>query len=324
MGQEQSRSGQNSRIEGQLDRIESNTKLITEIMPGVRERPPPLPSKDEDDSPPSSPASTASTAHPVTPPPYMSEDSVQRQFDDMRNMLGALIGRTNDIADEVAKRREYEAESRRRPEMSRIESLLKRALSRLGDPDVNELLPDRHLAPMDTPIAEKPASSIRTRTGSLYDGSQALYSEDVGPKVKVPANSFVEMYDPVRRRWSSVPSSLLDGYEPEQDFDADFAIANLPPDTPPMEHSLDPVQVPDFIRDRLPHKGPTPDRPYEGDYASTDYGDRTPIQEQPPLPPSKASSTASSSPPGDEESLHDMRDHPPIPYRTEQVPEDQQ
>ena len=325
MGQEQSRNGQGSRIEGQLDRIESNTKLITEMMPGVRDRPPPLPSKDLDDSPPPSPSSTASTARPVTPPPYMSADSVQRQFDDIRNMLGSLIGRTNDIADEVARRREYEVELPPRPELSRIENLLKRTLSRLGGPDMDDHVPGHSNAPMDTPMTEKPPTSTRTRTGSLYDGSNAIYSDELGSNVKAPANSFVEVYDPKLRRWSSVPSSLLDGYAPEPEFDADFAISNLPPDTPPQEYSLNPVRVPDFIRDRLPRKGDVPPpRPLQHDYAQTEY-DASPVQQQAPLPSTKASSTAPPSPREEpDDPTQDMHDLPPIPYRTEQIPEDQQ
>lgn len=302
-------------------------------MPGVRGRPPPPPSKDEDDSTPPSPSSTASTARPVTPPPYMSADSVQRQFDDIRNMLGSLIGRTNDIADEVAKRKEYEVEPPPRPELSRIENLLKRTLSRLGEQDMDDFPPERSNVPMDTPFSEKPPSSVRTRTGSIYDGSNAVYSDELGSKVKAPANSFVEVYDPRRRRWSSVPSSLLDGDAPEPEFDADFAIDNLPPDTPPEDYPLDPVQVPDYIRDRLPRKGGVSTQPpprslqhdYGTEYTQTEYDESASVQDQPPLPPTKDSSTAPPTPrEGSEETTQDMQDQPPIPYRTEQIPDDQQ
>ena len=104
-------------------------------MPGVRDRPPPVPSKDDDDSPPGSPSSisTASTLRPVTPP-TLPHEALNQQFDDMRRLMGTLIGKTNDLASEVARSRSYEVDmSPRGPGMRRIEDLLRRALLRLGD-----------------------------------------------------------------------------------------------------------------------------------------------------------------------------------------------
>lgn len=317
MGQETARTGQNSRIESQLDRIEQNTKAITDQMPGLRERPPPVPRKDDDGSPPSSPSSTTSTARPVTPPPYMSADSIQRQFDDVRNMLGSLIGRTNDIADQVARARAYESPIPRRSELERIEDLLKRTLSRLGDREFDAA---SEFAPGKTPMSQhsKAPSSIKTVTGSLYAGSNGVYSDDAGSKIKVPANSFHEDYDPRRRRWSTVPDSLLDGELPSPDFDADFHIANLPPDTPPEEFPLGQVEVPDFIRG-APRRVDGPPEPYRSEHDRSEYAP-TPGQ-QAPQPLSKTPSSAS---PSSQSPMQGMRDEPPIPFRMEEVPEDQQ
>ena len=321
MGQEQARGGQNSRIEGQLERIEQNTKLITDLMPGVRDRPPPLPKKD-DDSPPSSPSSTASTARPVTPPPYMSADSVQRQFDDMRNMLGALIGRTNDIAEQVSRAREFEIIAPR-PELARIEGLLRKTLSRLGDSEMNIWADPKTVGVEQPPMAKrsKPPSSIRTETGSMYGGSEGTFFDQIGAKVKVPASSFHENYDPSRKRWTGIPESLLDGDLPSPDFDAEFQIANLPPDTPPEEYELGRIEVPDFIRGvpRQNRSRSVPPEEYKSNYEQTEYGTSP---QQPPQPfPKDPSPVSTSTQPDVRE--HDFADIRPVPVRQDEIYDDE-
>jgi hypothetical protein len=253
----------------------------------------------------------------------MPADSIQRQFDDMRNLLGSLIGRTNDIAEEVARERKFKLEAPAQPELGRIERLLHRALSRLGDKEY-ELPPP----PPRLPAAAraKPPSSASTRIGSWYDGSDAVYPEEYADKYKAPPGSFVEVYDPRRKRWSSVPSSLLDGDPPEAEFDADFAIHNLPPDTPPEEYQLGPVEVPQFIKDLGRQRaGQTPAQPVFESLESPPSP--SPLSEKAPTPLHKAMSTAPPTPYEEREPLHEMHDvepdRTPLPFRTEQLPEEQ-
>lgn len=306
MGQDQARSGQASQISGQLDRIESNTKLITELMPGVRDRPPPLPSKDGDSPPPSPTSSTSSieTARPVTPPPYMSADSVQRQFDDMRNLLGTLIGRTNDLAEAVSEPRQYDLTQNGQDRIGRMERMLERALSHLSDSMIDDLeKPSRYPAHRGIPPVYPKAPSISgsTVTGSfLSKDIGGVYDDEAGLKAPAPPNSDAHSGRD-SQTWSPIPDSLLEPIRPGADFDPEFELANLPPNTPPELYDPKPIAVPDFIRNRarveedLPYPPPPQTRqssvfPSEEDYQS-EY-EATPTQTPAPLPKSPSNRSA--------------------------------
>ena len=288
----------------QLDRIETKVGTIADIMPGVRNRPPPLPSKD-DDSPPSSPSSVSSTstARPATPP---NMDVLSAQFDDMRNLLGTLIGRTDDIANEVARRRSFEAELEPRgPGLRRLEDLMRRALYRLGDSEFEHdlrqpLYDEKSVYGHDT---ASEYTSGRTATGSLYEGSEGMYPDDFGSRLRGPPNSFTDSFEKSRRGWTRVPESLLDGPLPDAEFDEEFLMANLPPDTPPSEYELGHVRVPPHIAARLPQ------RTYQSEtgYAPSEYTQALGSEASTPRPPPR-----------------EMEDGPPIPFRHEPLSDDQQ
>jgi hypothetical protein len=300
----------------QLDRIEDGVKLTQEmLLPGVRDRPPQVPREDEED--PGSPRSDT-TVRLQTPPP-ISADAIAQQFDDMRNLLGTLIGRTNDLA-------------AGEPRLQRIERLLERALMRIGEDDLpppakppSRRDSDDELPPFlfEESDSYRP-SPARTYTGSMYSGSNAMYSDEFGPKIKQPANSFTQSYDK-RKRWSAVPSSLLDGDLPASEFDEEFIMNNLPPDTPASEYDIQPVQIPPHIAEKLNQqrmaRGQQQQQPYEARVETeyepseyTEYEDESPQQEEPitsqssqdkelPTPPSEG-------------------DRTPIGFRQEQIPDD--
>ena len=256
---------------------------LSEEIP-YRDRPPPVPSKDG--SPPSSPSSTASTLRPVTPP--LMPDALTAQFDDMRNLIGTLIGKTNDLASEVARSRSIDIDmSERGPGMRRIEDLLRRALLRLGD---SEFLSD-----YDRPYEpeREPTSAPTERAPSIYEGSDGVHTEDWTAKAKTPANSITESYRQ-RKRWSGVPTSLLEGPLEEGDFDSEaerIAMEDLPPDSPPKEYLIDKTAIPPHIAARLPRKPPPSE--YEQLYEES-------IHAEPPPEPS----------------VHEYEQ--PIPYRPEE------
>lgn len=296
-------------------------------MPGVRDRPPPLPSKD-DDSPPPSPSSDASTetARPVTPPPYMSADSVQRQFDDMRNLIGTLIGRTEDLAQKVAAPRAVDER------MGRLEAMLSRALSHLDDSLVDDMDFSRR-----RPKSEHKASSVHSKAPtakSTQDGSylsrgiDGAYPDESIQKAPAPPNS---IYDHDSQTWSPIPDSLLEPIRRGPDFDPEFELANLPPNTPPELYESKPIAVPDFIRNRARAQGPapaqTPAQPRQedvysqGEYQQTEY-EPTPVQTPAPLPPPKSPSLESTP---REEPMQDLRDQrPDIMPQDQGIPDDQQ
>jgi len=272
----------------QLDRIE---RKVGQIAEGKIEIPPPVPSKDE--SPPSSPSSisSASTARAVTPP----NDAVAQQLDDMRRLLGTVIGQNNDILNETARRRSFEVQlSPRGPGLRRIEDLLRRALLHLGDSEIAAELGRESGDPQSGEAyhaSRSPTEEGLTREGSIYPGSDAMYSDEYNPKVNAPANSFTEDYAQRRRgHFSGVPQSLLEGDLPEPDLDEQFAMRDLPPQTPPAEYMIPRSQVP-------PHMAQMPRQPPQQTPATeayeypqeeyTDYGSEqgeSQEQDQAPVP----------------------------------------
>ncbi|ORX41083.1 hypothetical protein BD324DRAFT_678476 [Kockovaella imperatae] len=284
-GQDEARQGQQTKISIQLDRIETKMSQLTEQIPGARDQAPPVPSKD--DSPPGSPSSvsSASTMRPVTPPP----DAFAQQFDDMRHLIGTLIGKTNDLASEVARSRSIELDiSDRGPGMRRIEDLLRRALLRLGD---SEFLSD-YDRPLEPEYRPREPATLKEEE-SMYEGTDGIYSDD-WVKAKTPANSITESYQR-KKRWSGVPASLLDGPLGDADFDSEaerIAMEYLPPDSPPDEYRIEKSTIPPNIAARLPRRRQDhDDEPYEES-----------IRTEPLLEPSPESE----------------RDHTPIPYRPQE------
>lgn len=283
-GQDEARAGQQSSFKSQLDRIEHK---VSEIAERTGDLPPLSRSRrhggDDDGSPPSSPSSTTSTARPITPPAKLVPDGLADQLDDMRRLLGTVIGQNKDLMDEVNRRRSWDAE---------VPHLLRRALLKLGD---DEFL-DAH------PPAQPPPRSAAG--GSLYDGAGSIYSDDLGSRVKGPPNSFTESHEAlVQKRFSAVPDSLLDGEVPDGDFDEELAMRDMPPEDPPQEHILPKVQVPAHLlarrqQQQQPQQQQTPQAFGDDEYsdAYTEVGDGSP----PPPPPKSASTTP-----------------PPIPYRDE-------
>nr|XP_018259656.1 uncharacterized protein I303_07724 [Kwoniella dejecticola CBS 10117]OBR81814.1 hypothetical protein I303_07724 [Kwoniella dejecticola CBS 10117] len=278
-GQDQARQGQTTRVGNQLDRIERRVNQIAENQSALAERdgPPPVPAKDDDESPPPSPSSatsSTSTARPVTPPPLIIPEVINQQFDDLRNLLGTLIGRQEDLlgrqdemAQEMNRRRSYDVElPDRGPGMARLEDLLKRVLQRVGDsefaddfepsPKKKGLYP---IPPMATPKSEG------TRDGSMYEGGDSIYGSEFGARGRgAPANSIASSFDRRRRRpISEISSSLIDGEIPEPEFDEEFALSGLPPDTPPEEFISRQPQFPrHLVGQQRPRAAPTPQQQY--------------------------------------------------------------
>ncbi|WVQ70693.1 hypothetical protein IAR50_000215 [Cryptococcus sp. DSM 104548] len=251
-GQELAKSGQTTRIGNQLDRIERGVTRIAEnqLVMARDLAPPPVPSKSDDDemTPPSSPASSVSsteTARPITPPPLLLPEVVNSQFDDLRNLLGTLIGRQEDIlgrqelmAQEIARGRNFDVElPDRGPGLLRLEDLLKRVLNKVGDSEFTH----EYMSIQDEKMSAYPRSTLSTpktmgtKDGSIYDGSSSVYSGEFGGHGRrAPANSVTSEHER-RNRPLSVSDSLLDGHLGSPDFDEDFALSGLPPDTPPQE-----------------------------------------------------------------------------------------
>jgi len=209
-GQNQARQGQTTRVANQLDRIE---RKVGRIADGKGELPPPVPPKGE--SPPSSPSSvsSASTARPITPEAVMG-DAIAKQFEDMRRLMATLIGQNNDILHEAEKRRSLEVElSPRGPGLRRIEDLLRRALLHLGDSEIAAELGRESIHDDQTGRYPEPrvlSEEDLDREGSMYPGSEGMYSDEFNPKSKAPANSFTDSYARRRRRpFSAVPSQNL-------------------------------------------------------------------------------------------------------------------
>ncbi|KAK6906657.1 hypothetical protein I203_100644 [Kwoniella mangroviensis CBS 8507] len=296
-GQEQAKHGQNTRVGNQLDRIERKVNQIAENQTALADRdgPPPVPSKDPDDSPPSSPSSitsttsSTSTARPVTPPPLIIPEVINQQFDDLRNLLGTLIGRQEDLlgrqdelAQEMNRRRSFDVElPDRGPGMARLEDLLKRVLQRVGDSEFADELPlpqkEKRMYPSSYPATPKTEG---TREGSMYEGGDSVYGSEFGARGRnAPANSIASSFDRRRRRpMSEVSSKLMEGEIPEPEFDEEFALSGLPPDTPPEEFISRQPQFPRHLAGQRPRQGPIPaQQPVQPQYVPQP----APIQEQP-------------------------------------------
>ncbi|WVQ95510.1 hypothetical protein IAU59_002607 [Kwoniella sp. CBS 9459] len=363
-GQEQAKQGQSTRLGNQLDRIERKVGQIAEnqVAMAERDRPPPPPSKDDEDSPPPSPAlsvgSAASieTARPVTPPPAIVPEVINQQFDDLRNLLGTLIGRQEDLlgrqdelAQEMARKRNFDVElPNRGPGMARLEDLLKRVLQRVGDSEfADEVLQSQH-----DKKALHPASHVSTprsqatKEGSMYEGGDSVYSGEFDIRGKrAPPNSIASSYD---RRKRGPLSELPESELPSPEFDEDFALAGLPPDTPPDEYISHQRQIPPHLARRMPRQtpGPTPQTQFvaqpmpipEESPEEVEYYDEEPEYEPEPEPeyvpepepeyeaePQPVTEYEPTPPPAPKDLTPQPSPvQPPIPYRTEEsYPDDE-
>lgn len=240
-----------------MDRIERKVYQIAENQSALASRDPPppsLPSKDSDDesTPPSSPtlsfssSSSTETARPVTPPPLIVPEVINQQFDDLRNLLGTLIGRQEDLlgrqdmlAQELERKRSFDVQPPDRGAgLAHLVDLLERVLNRVGDSDfANEYRPtfennkDYLASHFATPKTEGTVES------SMNGGGESVYSSEFdGRGRRAPMNSMSSGYK--RRRLGpseGAPESLIESEIPSPDFDDVFALSGLPPDTPPQE-----------------------------------------------------------------------------------------
>lgn len=324
-GQDQARSGVQTRMNNQLDRIERKVGQIADTMPTAADLPPPLPSKLDEDSPPASPVSTTSstsTARPVTPPPMIIPDAITQQLDDMRQLLGTVIGQNHDILEQAARRRSLEVEfPNQGPSFRRLEDLLRRALLKLGDSEfLEDYPPMKGPPPVHHGEPRTPTEADYDREGSMYNGTGSVFTDEIGPKHLAPPNSYASSYDERRKRpFSGVPDSLLDGSIPEGDFDEEFAMQNLPPQDPPKEQVF--TRTPGPPRSLLhrkppPAAAPAPAQPVPQPYvepyqSSEEYVDEQPeLEPEPELPPVPDEEPA--------EPTQQYRDEVPQPYHDEQ------
>ena len=135
------------------------------------------------------------------------------------------------------------------------------------------------------PESQSPTDEGWDQGGSFFAGTDAMYTDDFNPKTRAPPNSFTDSYDPRRRqRFSAVPESLLDGELAEPDFDEDFAMQDLPPETPPAEYVIPRARVPPNIGGRRPPP-PAQQEQQPGDDYSEHKSERSEDdQDQRPLP----------------------------------------
>ncbi|WVN89721.1 uncharacterized protein L203_104951 [Cryptococcus depauperatus CBS 7841] len=257
-GQEMAKQGQTTRVSSQLDRIELKVNQIAENQTVLARDQPTHSDINEESTPPSSPSSTCSessteTARPVTPPPLLIPEVINQQFDDLRNLLGTLIGRQEDLlgkqnlmARELDRRRSIDVElPSRGPGLSRLEDLLKRVLNRVGDSEfVDEFSMHDEKKTQSFLSTPKPSS---TQDGSIYEGGDSVYSDEFNNRgLRAPANSMTSEY---KRRRHGPPSSLTESEIPSPEFDEEFALSGLPPDTPPEEYiRRQPINQPKFMR----------------------------------------------------------------------------
>ncbi|WVQ86046.1 hypothetical protein IAT38_008214 [Cryptococcus sp. DSM 104549] len=361
-GQEMAKTGQTTRIGNQLDRIERKVTQIAENQSALasRDQPPPVPSKkDEDDeeeqSMPSSPTSSTSsleTARPVTPPPLIIPEVINQQFDDLRNLLGTLIGRQEDLlgrqdmmARELERKRSFDVElPDRGPEMSRLEDLLKRVLQRVGDSEFGDEYQRAGREERRYPASVATPRTEGTRDGSMYEGGESVCSGEFNARGRqAPANSITS--EQHRRRHgppSDIPESLLDGELPSPEFDDEWAIANLPPDTPPREFvSRQSVMPPRFARQTprqapqmatsaqqpVPQSVPLQHQPIQ-EYPEEEYYEEEqdePITEEyePSLREPEPEPEPTPVPTPREATPRESPIQPPVPYRTEDDSHDQ-
>lgn len=221
----------------------------------------------------------------MTPP----NDAVGQQLDDMRRLLGTVVSQNTEILNETARRRSFDVQlSPRGPSLRRIEDLLRRALLHLGDSEIaaelDKEFPYGDPYPHSRPGSQASTDQDRDREDSMYPGSEGMYTDDINPRAKAPANSFTDSYARRRRgRFSAVPESLLDGDVSEPGFDEEFAMRDLPPQTPPAEYIISHTQAPASLARR-----PAPQRPATAsDDGYTEYGtdeQDEPQQDQTPVP----------------------------------------
>lgn len=205
------------------------------------------------------------------------QDAVAQQLDDMRRLLGNLIGQQNDML------QHRQAGS---PGQRRMEDMLRRVLYRLGDdvPELEESGGDGH--------DEENASPAKV--GSWYKGNDgSIFSDDIKRMYEGPNGSVASSE---RRRLhggppSPIPSELLDPYAESPDFDDKLAINNLPLSRPPSDYILPPNVIPPQMAKHLRYHQDQPQRPMqarvESVYTEDAYSEdqKSPSSEiQPPIP----------------------------------------
>ncbi|WVR08584.1 hypothetical protein IAU60_005639 [Kwoniella sp. DSM 27419] len=274
-GQEQARSGHTLRLGTQLDRIERKVGQIAENQQALaeRDRPPPLPAKGDDPSPPPSPASSVSsrsTVRPLTPEDHepVRDIRVHQDLDDMRNLLGTILGRQEDLLSKQAELAEDMLKAKRRknfvhdgsPRMARMEDMLERLLHRIGNSElIDELSQPGWQDKTGHPASHLPTPAFeRTPEGSMYDGQDSAYFSDARPSgQQAPANSVASSFDRKQRGPpSDIRSSVIEGSVAEPDFDDEFALAGLPPDTPPEQWAPRQLHVPTHLAYKIQRRRP--------------------------------------------------------------------
>lgn len=181
-------------------------------------------------------------------------DAVAQQLDDMRRLLGTVIGQNNDL---MQARRSYDVDlPPSGPGMRRIEDLLRRALYRLGDSDVME---EDGLNKYPADLGDLLTPSTPGREGSWYRGGNSIYSSEFDPRYGAPDGSYTsEHAKRIRGKASPAPSDLLDPYVGSPEFDEDFAMQNLPPETPPSDFVAPKTMLPPHLADHLRGQRPQP------------------------------------------------------------------
>ncbi|WOO79595.1 uncharacterized protein LOC62_02G003121 [Vanrija pseudolonga] len=257
----------NARIDNQLDRIENKVdrsarhfksldklELLDELrkLEGLvdclrdlskpdrlDDQPPPLPSKDSvfAESPPPSPTTSVSTLsdteRPVTPPDFLLPESFNQRMEDMGHLLGLVMGQQKDIIEELAYRRELDAEG-----PARMEAMFAQILHQL---EANAY----HQKPLAPLPRKRPASSESWSEveGDFYPGSQSVYSGDFGQRTPAPPNTLHSATSLLSR----IPESLLEDDTLEPEFDEEYEVGNLPPASPAHEQKQYRTEVPEAV-----------------------------------------------------------------------------
>lgn len=234
------------------------------------------------------------TARPVTPPPYIIPAIVNERLDDMQRLLGQLVGQNRDLMDEVARRRSFEVELPSGPQ-KRMEDMMRRILRKLGYEPIEDYPPVFEGSPPPSP----PPGTACTKEGSMYGGTDTVFSEEYAQKNRAPAPSFTSSYDQ-RKQFSGVPDSLLDGSIGDPDFDDEYAMQDLPPQDPPTEHVIPRVQVPPHLTKHRRQQSA----------ATTPMAVPSSIPEEPEPAPERTHQAYAETEP-------ESPDLPPLPYRQE-------
>lgn len=263
---------------------------------------------------------------------------INQQFDDLRNLLGTLIGRQEDLlgrqdmlARELERKRSFDVQlPDRGPGLARLEDLLERVLNRVGDSNFDdEYRPtvqnnkDYLASHFATPKTEG------TIEGSMYGGGESVYSSEFdGRGRRAPVNS---MSSGCKRRRlgpsERAPESLIESEIPSPDFDDDFALSGLPPDTPPQEFiSRQPQGRPKlFTKSLRQHSQPVPQHvPQHStaqEYHGPEYNEEEyePDAEQPvtEYEPSVQPDPEPTPYPAEETTVQQSPIHPSVSLRTE-------